>query len=175
MQKRKVDRIDVSFVALQVVATFVKFDHRPVLSRHGEKFIIRQQRRIAGPQVSENYSAGLFAGIGSMANRISMLAAPRLPRLLQTTTFNIVEPTVIEAPESPVLDSPVTEIRSSVGTVQSEQPWTAMIVAEQNQLLAEYFNFDRRPALGQFLRQSHRLPIPSQKPAAGSFRTDLGE
>ena len=90
-----------------------------------------------------------------------MLAAEGLPRLLQTASCNIIEPTVIKAPESPVLNSPVTEIRSAVRTMQPEQSRTLLIVTEQDQLLAEYFNFDRRPAFGQFLCQSHWLPIPS--------------
>ena len=50
-----------------------------------------------------------------------------------------------------------------------------LIVAEQDQLLAEYLNFKWSSAFGQFLRQSHRLPIPPQEAAARSSRTDLGE
>jgi hypothetical protein len=59
-----------------------------------------------------------------------MLAAAGLPRLLQTASCNIIEPTVIEAPESPVLDSPVTEIRSAVRTMQPKQSRTLLIVTE---------------------------------------------
>src|SRR5215831_130472 len=109
-----------------------------------------------------------------MANHTLMLTAARLPRLLQAASCNIVEPTVIKAPEASILHSAVAEIRPPVRTVESQKSRPPFIVAEQDQLLAEYLNFKRSSALGQFLRQSHRLPIPPQEAAAGSSRTDLG-
>ena len=97
-----------------------------------------------------------------MTNRIPMLATAGLPRLLQTASCDIIEPTVIKAPQSPILDSAVAEIRAAMRAMESDKSRTLLIVTEQDQLLAEYFNFDRRPAFGQFLSQSHWLPIPPQ-------------
>jgi hypothetical protein len=59
-----------------------------------------------------------------------MLAAAGFPRLLQTASCNIIEPTVIKAPESPVFDSPVTEIRPAMGAMQPQKSRTLLIVAE---------------------------------------------
>src|SRR5262249_57474925 len=97
-----------------------------------------------------------------MANRILVLTAAGLPRLLQTASCDIVEPTVIKAPEASILHSAVAEIRPPVRTVEPQESRPPLIVAEQDQLLAEYLNFKRSSALGQFLRHSHRLPIPPQ-------------
>src|SRR5262249_17677428 len=110
-----------------------------------------------------------------MANRILVLTAARLPRLLQAASCDIVEPTVIKAPKTSILHSAIAEIRPTVRTVEPQKSRPPFIVAEQDQLLAEYLNFNRGSAFGQFLRQSHRLPIPPQEAAAGSSRTDLGE
>ena len=65
-----------------------------------------------------------------MTNRTPMLATAGLPRLLQTAACDIIEPTVIKAPESPILDSPVAEIRAAVRAMQSEQSRTLLIVTE---------------------------------------------
>jgi hypothetical protein len=59
-----------------------------------------------------------------------MLAAARFPWLLQTASRNIIEPTVIKAPKSPVFDSPVTEIGSAMGAMQPQKSRTLLIVAE---------------------------------------------
>src|SRR5262245_53309287 len=175
MQKRKMHRVDIAFIALQIVAAFIEFGRRPIFGRDREKLVVRRQWRLARTHVSQNHAADFPARIGGMANRILMLAAAGLPRLLQAASCNIVEPTVIKAPQPSILHSAVAEIRPPVRTVEPQKSRPALIVAEQNQLFAEYFNFKRRAALGQFLRQSHRLPIPPQEAAARSSRTDLSE
>src|SRR5262245_18344097 len=110
-----------------------------------------------------------------MANRILVLTAAGLRRLLQTASCDIVEPTVINAPEAFILHSAVAKIRPPERTAEPQKSRPPFIVAEQDQLLAEYLNFNRSSAFAQFLRQSHRLPIPPQEAAAGSSRTDVGE
>src|SRR5215510_2929235 len=95
-----------------------------------------------------------------MANHTLMFTAAGLSRLLQAASCNIVEPTVIKAPEASILHSAVAEIRPPVRTVEPQKSRPPLIVAEQDQLLAEYLNFKRSSAFGHFLRQSHRLPIP---------------
>jgi hypothetical protein len=59
-----------------------------------------------------------------------MLAAAGFSRLLQTASPNIIEPTVIKTPESPVFDSSITEIRPAMGAMQPQKSRTLLIVAE---------------------------------------------
>jgi len=68
MQKRQVHRVDIAFVPLEVVALIEDLGHRALRLPHGEKFILRQQRRIARAHVSENDSAGFLARVCKMTN-----------------------------------------------------------------------------------------------------------
>src|SRR5262245_41524654 len=175
MQKRKMHRVDIAFIALQIVAAFIEFGRRPIFGRHREKLVVRRQRRFARTHVGQNHAADFPARIGEMADRILMLTAAGLSRLLQTASCDIIKPTVIKAPEASILHSAVAEIRAPVRAVEPQKSRRPLIVTEQDQFLAEYLNFKRSYAFGQFLRQSNRLPIPPQEAAARSSRTDLGE
>jgi hypothetical protein len=53
-----------------------------------------------------------------MVNFISKVPARRLTGLFQTISMNVVEPTVIEATESTVLDSAVAQIGPAMRTMQ---------------------------------------------------------
>src|SRR5258707_1238312 len=117
MQKRKVNWIDVPFVALEVVASLKELGHGPVFAGHGEKFIIRQQWWIARPHVSENHSAGFLARMRAMADLIFVRAAARFAGLIEHPPTNIVKPAVIEAAQPAVFDASVTQVRAPMRTV----------------------------------------------------------
>jgi hypothetical protein len=107
MKKRKVNRIYVSLVGLQVIAFMKNLIDVQMLGRRIEKLVIRKQRRFSRSHVGENGPSGFFTGVRGMPNSIPMRAAAQLPRLLQTTPINVIEPTMIKAPEAAGLDSPV--------------------------------------------------------------------
>ena len=117
MQKRKVDRIDVALIALEVVASLKDFGNGPVFSRHGEKFIIRQQWRIARPHVSENHPAGFLARMGAMADLIFVGAAAGLAGLIEDPPADVVKPAVIEAAQPAVFDASVTQVGAAMRAV----------------------------------------------------------
>jgi hypothetical protein len=66
-----------------------------------------------------------------------MLSSPRLPWLFQTTTLNIIQPAVIDAPQPSILNAPITQVRAPVRTVEAQESRTPLIVAEKHKLLAQ--------------------------------------
>ena len=149
MQKRQVHRIDVALVGLQVIALVINFVNAEVAWRLIQKFIIGQQRRFARSHVSENYAALFLARIGEMTDRIAIGATARFARLLQTAAANIVEPTMVETTQPAVLDAAITQVRATMGAMQTEQANPSLIVAKQSQLLAENPHRQRRATWGQ--------------------------
>ncbi len=137
VEKREMNWIYVALVGLQITALMKDLCDVEMIGRRFEKFIIRKQRGLAGSHVGENHSSCFLAGICWMANRVPVLSAPRLSRLLQTATFNIIEPAVIETSQPAILNSPVAEICSSVGAVDPQKPRAPLVVTEQNQFFSE--------------------------------------
>src|SRR5207249_8476356 len=137
MEKRDMNRVYVSLMGLQVIALMKDLSDVDMVWRRFEKFIIRKQRSLTRSHVGENHSSRLPAGISEMANMVPMFTPARLSRLLQTSPFNVVEPTMIKTAEPAILDSPVAEVRSSVRAVNPQKAGAPLIIAEQNQLFAE--------------------------------------
>ncbi len=173
MQERKVDRIDVAFVALEIVASLKDFGHRPVFSRHREKFIIRQQRRLARAHVSENHAARFATRVSAMMNLAAVSAAARLARLFEHAAGDIVKPAVIKAAQAAVFDAPITQVGAAMRTMQSKQTGPPLVVAKQHQVLVHDPNLQRRTARRQLLAKRNRLPITPQEFAGGRLRTRL--
>src|SRR5262249_27206895 len=97
--------------------------------------------------VREDDSCSFLTRIGKVLYRIPVLAATGLPRLLETAAADIIEPTVIEAAQSAIFDSPVAQVCSSVRAVNSQKSDPRLIVAEQDQIFAENLDGQRRTAL----------------------------
>src|SRR5581483_5363216 len=118
-------------------ALMVELDGEHVLVRHGQELIVREERRLARAHVRPDCARALDARIGRLPDALVEGADCRLPRLLQTSPGPIQEPSVVDAAQSTVLDSPVGEIRSAVRAMQSQEAGLAFIVPEEHELLAE--------------------------------------
>jgi hypothetical protein len=151
VQKRKMNRIDIALVGLQVVALVKDFFNTNLVCRCSEKIIVGKQRRLSWSHVREDDSRSFLTRIGKVLYRIPMLAAAGLPGLLQTAAADIVEPTMIEAAQSAIFGSPVAQVCSSVGAVNAQKSDAPLIVAEQDEIFAENLNGQRRTSLGQLL------------------------
>src|SRR5918999_1192655 len=114
MQKRKVNRVDISFVALQVIASVKNFGNGPLLRGHGEKFVIGHEGRLAGTHVREDDSTRLLARISEMADLMPVCSSTGLSRLFNDPTANIVQPTVVKASKPAIFKSPVTQVGPAV-------------------------------------------------------------
>jgi hypothetical protein len=55
-----------------------------------------------------------------MTDGIFMLASRRLPRLMQAVAVDIVQPTVIDASYTSILNTAVTQIGPSMGAMKSQ-------------------------------------------------------
>jgi len=110
MQKRKMNGIDIAFISLKIVASVKYFGRCSVFGRYGKKLIIRQQRRLARPQVGENDAAGFLAGISAMVDFLFVDATPGLARLIEDPATYIVEPAVIQTSQTAVFDSAIAQI-----------------------------------------------------------------
>ena len=89
-----------------------------------------------------------------MADLLVEGAAGGLTWLLQAAATDVVEPAVVDAAQAAILESAVREVGSSVGTVQPQQTWAALLVAEEHQVLAQQPHRERGAADGITLEWS---------------------
>src|SRR5918993_67167 len=113
-------RIDITFITLQIIAVVQNLWNCAVLCRHGKKFIVRHERRLAWPHIREDHTAGLSAGMRPMTDLIPVRASSGLARLFDDAAANIIEPAVINTSEPAIFDPPIAEIGSAMGAMQAQ-------------------------------------------------------
>src|SRR5262245_19801299 len=148
MEKREMNRIDVALVGLEVIALMKNLFSAHIVRGCSEKIIVGKQRGLSWSHVREDDSCSLLTRIGKVLYRIAVLAATGLAGLLETASGDIVEPTMIEAAQSAIFDSPVAQVCSSVRAVNSQKSHPRLMFAEQDQIFAENLDGQRRPSLG---------------------------
>jgi hypothetical protein len=77
------------------------------LLRRAQKLIVGKQRLLPRSHAGKDGPGLLVTGIGWMANGAFMLATPRLARLIEAATMDVIEPAMIDAPEPAILHAPV--------------------------------------------------------------------
>ena len=97
-----------------------------------------------------------------MADLMPVGSTAGLTRLFKDPAANIVQPSVVEAAKTAILESPVTQIGSAVRTMQTQQSHPSTIIAEQHQLFAKNLYLDRRPSIGQFFCEGNALSVAAQ-------------
>src|SRR5688572_5883170 len=175
MQKRQVDGVDVSFIPLEIVAAVEDLRHRSLRLRHGEKFVIRQQGWFTGAHISKNDSAHFLARVRKMADRISLRAAAGLAGLLDHATANVVQPAMIQASQTAVLDPAIAQVGAAMRTMEPQQSRPALVITKEDKLFAHDPDRLRRSAQRQLFGKRHRLPVTAQQFAGGSFWIGLSE
>src|ERR1700752_1130659 len=127
VQKRTVNRIDIAFVGLEVIAGLQIFRDRALLFRNRKKLVVRQERWLAVTHISENHSSSLLTRICFVTNRIpNILSSSGLSGHVDDLTVNVIQPAMIDASEPANLDTPVAEIGAPVGAMKSEQARDAL-------------------------------------------------
>src|SRR5258706_14576384 len=175
MQERQMHRIDIAFVGLQIVAVVKSFHHRALIRWYREKFIIRQERRLARSDVGNNNPARFLAGISAMPNVLFVGAAAGLAGLIDDAAADVVEPAVVQTTQVTVFDAAISQVGAAVRAMQADQTGPALIVTKQDQVLAHDANLHRRAAGRQFFAQRRRLPIPPHHLAAGGTWCGLSQ
>src|SRR5262245_53213960 len=148
MEKREMNRIDVALVGLEVIALMKNLFSAHIVRGCSEKIIVGKQRGLSRFHVREDDSCSFLTRIGKVLYRIAVLAASGLAGLLETAAADIIKPTMIEAAQSPVFDSPVAQVCYSVRAVISQKSDPPFIVDEPDQIFTEHVDGQRRPALG---------------------------
>src|ERR1700691_3318442 len=96
-------RVDVAFVALEVVALVQQLRRPAVFARRNEPRHIGQRRRFARTEIRPNDAAGIARRIGGLLDARRVRALGRLARLFQTRAVTAETPTMVEAPQRAVL------------------------------------------------------------------------
>jgi hypothetical protein len=149
--------VEVSFVALQVVAFLKSLGNVPMSVRNGEKLIIGKEWCLLWTQVSENDSTPFLTQIRRMTDCRPLLRPSS-------------EPSVINASQPPIFYPAITQVCSPVRTMDAQQSGSSFVIPKQYQILSQQTHGHRSPTLDQFLRQSSRLPIPAHKVPAWRTR-----
>ena len=159
VQVGKMRRVDLALDRLQPVGPLQRLEHETVAGRRVEPVEARQRRRLAAAHVAVDDAVALDAGIGGLADALVIGRAGRLGGLLQTATVMAVEPAVIGAAQPPVLATPEGEVAGAVGAAPGERAVAPLVVAEDDQVLAEHPDFPDRALVGKFLDQREGLPV----------------
>ncbi len=130
------DWIDIPFIGLEIIALRVNFRGESILWRDGEYLVGRQKWGLPQSQVSENEPSCFMAGIGLMPHGLSTVASIGFSGLVQTLPLHVIEPSMIDAAESPVLHSTITEICSPMRAVNIQETNPALIIPEEDQVFA---------------------------------------
>ena len=175
VQERQVHRVDVAFVALEVVALVVDLADEDVVRGGVEELEIAQQWRLAAAEVGEDHARPFLAGIGGLAQGRPVPSAFGLAGLLQAVAVHVVEPAVVDAPQPAVLHPPVAQVGAPVAAMDAQEAGPAPVVAEQHQVLAQDAHRQGRASRRQLFGQRHGLPVTPQQRAAGRARLRGGQ
>jgi hypothetical protein len=137
MKEGEMDRVDIPLVPLQIIAAMEDLVDESRSLGNAHELVIRQQGRLSGAQIGEDDPARFPAGIGWLANLAEDVLAPGVPGPLETLAMNVVQPAVVDAPQTTILDSSVAEICAAVTAVEFEKAGAALIISKEDQLLTQ--------------------------------------
>ena len=93
----------------------------------------------------------------------------------QALPRDVEQPAVKHAPQPAILEPAVGEIGAAVRAVAVEEAETALLVAEQYEILSEQAHGNQRSLAGNLLAQSRRMPIVTHQPSARRARSDTSD
>jgi hypothetical protein len=137
VEKADMGQIYIAFVPLEVIALVQQFERHHVGLWQRQEGEVREKRRFSWPQISIDHATPLDAGIRGVANVLAQLAPSWLTRLFQAPSFNVIEPTMIDATYPTAFESAITEISPSVRAVKIQEPDSPLIVPEEHKRFAE--------------------------------------
>src|SRR5579875_599725 len=169
--------VEPAFERLQPVAILEGL--RDVAMRRGyaRPFEIgRAGLMLLGSHIGPDDAAALDRRIGFDLDAVLHRAGRRLARQIDTSARRIELPAVIDAAQAAFLVAAEEQRRAPMRAISIDEADRAVAVAEGDEVLAQKPYADRRAiALGQFARQSRRLPIASHQIAHGRPRADAAD
>ncbi len=165
MQIIQVRGIADAVQGLQIVALQKTLGDVNLLLRHAEPGVGGKHRHLfSRSHKSENDSARLDTGIRGMMNLVLQLAAGRLRRGFEHMAFDVVLPTVIDAPQAAFFVAAEKQRSAAMGTVFAEQSDLSSSIAESDEVFAEQTHAHGRAiGFGNFLREQGGDPIAAKQ------------
>jgi len=163
MEERQVNWIDIPFIGLEIIALRIYFRGESILLRDGKYLVGGQEWGFPRSQVSENESSCFMAGIRLLPDVSTGVASIGFARLVQALPLHVIEPSMIDAAESSVFHSPVTQICATVSTVNIQQTRLTLIIPKEDKVLAKKPNGLRGSTRGQLFGKGQGLPVASQQ------------
>src|SRR5437773_1812806 len=99
--------------------------------RDGHELERRQERRLSWPQVRKDQTTGFDARIRSMANPLVEPAPGRFAGLLAAFPIDVVEPAVVDAPQSAVFNAAIAQVGPAMRTVDRNQPRASPVISKE--------------------------------------------
>ncbi|MBM2811802.1 MAG: hypothetical protein HW416_2561 [Chloroflexi bacterium] len=93
-------------------------------------------------------------------------AALEFGRLLQAMPVNVVQPAVEWAADAAIFDAAVGQRGQPMGAVQTDEPGSTLVVAEEDEILPEETDRPRFAACFDFRGDGDRLPVATHVVAA---------
>src|SRR5215467_8415129 len=121
VQERGVRRIDADLERLQPVAVDHALEREGVACRRDETIEMRERRRLARPEISEQDAALLHHRIGGLADVGTQAAPFRLGRRFQALAADVEQPAMERAAQPAMLEPPEREISAAVRTSTLEE------------------------------------------------------
>src|SRR5581483_197610 len=100
------------------------------------------------------------------------VAALRLRRTFETIAFRVVEPAVIAAGNTALLDAAIRKRRPAMRAAVLQKTDASLLVLKQDQIFAEDAHELDRLLLGNIRGDRDRMPVPAQQLARGRPGSD---
>src|SRR5262245_28642260 len=136
---------------------------------------MRERRRLARPEISEQDAALLHHRIGGLADVGTQAAPFRLGRRFQALAADVEQPAMERAAQPAMLEPPEREISAAVRTSTLEEAIAAAVIAEQHQAFAEQPHRLDRAVAGELICQRGRLPVVPHQRSGWRSATDTGD
>ena len=175
VQKRGVHRIDADFERLQPVAIDHAFESESVRRRRDEAVELRECRRLAGPEIRKQDAALFDDRVGSLFDVGAQIAVVGLRRRLQALAVDVEQPAVKGAAQPAVFQPPVGQVGAAMRTMTADQPVTALVVLEGDEILTQEPDRLYRTVAGEFIHERGRLPVMPHQGAGRGARSGTGD
>ena len=165
MEEGGMRRVHADFQRLQPVALDETLEGEGVRVRRDEAVEVREGRRRAFAQISEDDARTHLDRIGTLPDIVAEPAALGLCRRVEALAVHVEEPAVERTAQSAIFQPAKGEVGIAVGTIPIDQADAASLVAEQHEIAAHQPNRLERATrhLAEFVDKRCRLPVAVQQ------------
>ena len=168
------DRIDAHLQRLQPVAVDEALEGKSVGLGRNEAVERGKCRRLLFTHPGKDDAVVFHYRVGGLADALVECGARRLAGLFQALSVFVEEPAVEGAAQAAILEPAKEQVGAAVTAVAADKAERALLVAEQDEPLAEQGDGPNRALLFQLLDKRHRLPVLAQHLTGRRAGADAG-